>query len=91
MAKKKKTGEVASPTAGPRDKEYLIREDADRIKRYAEVKGDKQRHSAAMNQIRNEHKCIIDLDDSDENYEADEGRSTPRKENRKTSRRISRD
>lgn len=72
-----------------RDREYQIQEDANQIKRYAEVKGDKARHCAAMNRIRSEHKAVIGLD-SGEDYDADEGKSAARSGKRKSTRSMSR-
>lgn len=65
-AKKKIKSGLATPNAVPasvdkEEQEWKTRDDADRVKRYAELTRDKQRHSAAMDYIRKEQVSISDL------------------------------
>lgn len=47
-----------STTATKEDQEWKTRDDADRIKRYAELTQDRERHQAALDHIKSEHQAI---------------------------------
>ena len=68
---------ILATAARNEDIQYKIREDADRIKRYAELKKDSPRHKAAMDHIRSEHDVVMGLDPKAD-YNADEGRPARR-------------
>jgi hypothetical protein len=57
---------MLATSARNEEAQYKLREDADRIKRYAELRKDKARHSAAMDHIRSEHEGVMGLDESGE-------------------------
>lgn len=69
MAKKNKAKlSVQSPSqpvlataASKEDEEYRRRDDADKIKRYAELTREPERHKAAMDHINSEHDSIRSL------------------------------
>ena len=68
---------VLATAANNEDIQYKLRDDADRIKRYAELKKDATRHQAAMDHIKSEHDVVMGLD-SQADYNADEGRKARR-------------
>jgi hypothetical protein len=57
------------PSISTPDEDYQVRDDADKIRRYAELRSNKNRHSKAMSRIKTEHSAIIGLDDGDETTE----------------------
>lgn len=59
-----------STAAAKEDEQWKIRDDADKIKRYAELTRDQGRHKAAIDHINSEHQAIRELAGS---YDADEG------------------
>jgi hypothetical protein len=80
------TPALATSAKNEEDK-WRTQEDADRIKRYAELKRDSARHKAAMEHIRNEHKSVQELG---ADYEADEGPVEDRTVARVAKRKVSR-
>ncbi len=81
MAKKKAKLSITAPTSvstaadAQREDEYKLRDDADKIRRYAELRKDKGRHDKAMKHIQGEHDQIRAIAGD---YEADEGTEQPR-------------
>jgi hypothetical protein len=70
---------VLAPAARNEDEQYKIKDDADRIRRYAELRQDQDRHKKALDHINNEHRAlrsIIGLAGS--GSDAGEGTITPR-------------
>jgi hypothetical protein len=69
MAKRKKaklsifspSQPVLATAANKEDEEYRRRDDADKIKRYAELTREPERHRAAMDHINSEHDSIRSL------------------------------
>jgi hypothetical protein len=95
MAKKKRAKlKVTSPSQPVMEgeKDWQKREDADRIKRYAELTREPERHRAAMDHINAEHDSIRSLLGSSEPT-GEEGRVMPRavaRSGRKKSIRVPR-
>ena len=66
MAKKRKKAKlnISSPsqetlaTSAKNEDEYQIRDDAEKIRNYARLTQDKNRHSKAMGHIENEHRSM---------------------------------
>ena len=54
----------ATPASPDRD-EWQLKDDADRIKRYAELKGQSSRFKAALDHVKNEHQSVLSLEDKD--------------------------
>ena len=77
------------------EKDWKTRDDADRIRRYAELRTDKERHKSALDHLRNEHQTMGSIlrETSEDNYAADEGPNQPRmvaRAGRKKSTRVPR-
>jgi hypothetical protein len=78
-----------STAAKNEDEQYRLRDDADKIKRYAELRGDKARHSAAISHINSEHQAIQDLSGGlEEPSDIITPRGIARQGRRRASRRI---
>jgi hypothetical protein len=74
---------IGAETAAASEDEWKVRDDADRVKRYAELTREPARHKAAVDHIRAEHDSVREL------FGASEEPKRPVK-NRKTSRTGSR-
>ena len=91
MAKKKiKFSGPSTAQIAKQDEEFQVRDDADKIKRYAELTRDQKRHSAALDHIGNEHRAIMSLAG---NPSSNENSSSPKmlsRQGRKKSVRVPR-
>lgn len=84
-----------STSARNEDEQYKLRDDADRVKRYAELAQDKDRHKKVLDHIRNEHRSMMGIMGANKapTYRADEGIVQPRplaRSGRKRSSRVPR-
>lgn len=68
MAKQKMKMSMSVPTLGglsakaqKDEDEWRTRDDADKVKRYAELRQDGDRHKKALDHIRNEHASMMDI------------------------------
>ena len=97
MARKKikfsvKPAQLVKPAT---EDEWQTRDDADKIKRYAELKGDNKRYNKALDHVTNEHRQMADILSKERlfNYNADNGSVQPRslaRAGRKKSVRVKR-
>lgn len=98
MAKKKSVPSITAPTMessaaqAKRDEEYQVKDDADKIKRYAELRGDKGRHKKAVNHIRTENQVALDLDGGlgEDDSDVDQPRILARSGRKRSTRRLGR-